>query len=108
CFGVFRIGGGRQTVDLFLDSDVRHHLAADLGEPALPAGDVHEAFFVNLREVAAGIPTVVDDLGRLLRIAEVALHDVRAFDEQEAFGIDAEVGPRFRIDDLNGASRNCA
>ena len=46
------VGGADELFQLFLDLDVRHHLAADLREAAFAAGDVDEAFVVDEGDVA--------------------------------------------------------
>ncbi len=78
------LGRAGQFVQLLLDLDVRHHLAADLAEAAQAVGDLQEAVFVNGRDVAGDIPAVAQHFGGLVRAAKVALHDVGAAHQQQA------------------------
>ena len=51
-----------------------------------------EAVVVDHRDVAGDVPAVVHHLGRLLGLAEVALHHVRALHQQHAGRAERQVG----------------
>ena len=91
-----------EPLDRFLDVEVRHHLAADLGEAAEPAGDFDEAVLVDLGDVAGDVPAVAHHLGGLLRLVEIALHHVGAGHQQHAGRVDRQLLERFGVDDLGG------
>ena len=69
-----------QLIECVFDLNVWYHLATDFRETTLPPGDLNEAFVVNERDVTGHIPTIFDDLRRLLRLAEIPFHHVRATD----------------------------
>src|SRR5262249_46211318 len=77
------LGEIEQLVELLFDLDVRHHLTADLAEAREPVGDGEEAVLIDRREIAGVIPAVAQDLGGLLRLAEIAQHDARSFDFEQ-------------------------
>jgi hypothetical protein len=86
-------------VELFFDAAVRHHLAADLGEAREAVGDAQEAVVVEQRDVARDVPAVAQGLVREVVATEVALHHVRAADEQHARRVGREVDEGVGIDD---------
>ncbi|OQA25608.1 MAG: hypothetical protein BWY59_01709 [Verrucomicrobia bacterium ADurb.Bin345] len=67
----------------FLHADVRHHLAPDLAEAREAVGDRHEPVLVHDRDVAGVVPSVAQHLRGLLRVVEIADHDVRPLDEHQ-------------------------
>ena len=61
---------------------------------------------VELGDVAGDVPAVVHDLGGGLGVVHVALHHVRAFDQQHARRADGERLERFGIDDRDRDARH--
>ena len=94
--------GADRLVEGLLDLAVRDHLAADLGEPGEPPGDLHEPVFINQAEVAGHVPAVAESLPGQVVPVQVALHHVGALDQDHPFrvrgkGLDcAEADERLR------------
>ena len=84
---------------------MRHHLAADLTEATQPIRDRQEAVLVHCRNVTGCVPTVAQHFGGFLRLAKVALHDIRPLDEQEARLTKRERCPGVGIDNARHHAR---
>ena len=75
------------------------HLAADLREAREPVGDRQVAVVVDPGDVAGRVPTILQHLGGQLVAAEVAAHDVRPGDLEEALFAGAERLAAVEVDD---------
>ena len=92
--------GVEERLDLLLDLHVRHHLAADLAEARQPIGDPDEARLVDARDVAGRRTSRRAAPPRCAPDRQVALHAVRAVDEQQPVAADERSFAGFGIDDL--------
>src|SRR5260370_4393600 len=98
-------GGAGQFLQEVLDFDVRHHLAANFAEAAQAVNDAQKTILIHSRNVSGVVPAVAENLGGLLRLVEVAAHDVRAADEQQPRLIHSHRLQRIGVHDLNRDSR---
>src|SRR5262245_55875180 len=90
--------------DLF-DLDMRHHFAADLRESAGAVGDGDEPLRVDPGDVTRHVPAVVHDGRGLFGLVQIALHDIRAPDEEKARMVNPQIDHRIGIDDLGAGAR---
>src|SRR5437763_1366804 len=95
-------------MQLLFDSNVRHHLAADFAESIQPISDLQEAILIDRSDIARVIPSILQDLCRFLRPAQIALHDVWSADEQYSGLADIQVRSigGVRVDDPDTYSRD--
>ena len=91
-----------------LDPQVRHHFPADLREPGEPTRDLEEPVGVEVAEVTRIIPAVLQDLLGLLGPIQIALHDLRPFNQDHPFGAPGQVGLGLRVDGLDGRAGQAA
>ena len=61
-----------------------NHLPADLGEPRQPIGNSNKTLLIESRDVPGDVPAIEKSLAGEIFPAEVALHDIRAANEQHA------------------------
>ena len=105
-------GNTRELMQLFFNFYVRHHLAADLAEPAQTVCDCEKPILVQRRNISRDIPAVAQNFRGLFGPAEVSLHHVRATDQEQPLlpqrerphgrGIhDANTHARKRVADLS-------
>jgi hypothetical protein len=71
-------------VKLFLDADVRHDLAANLAEARDAVRDRDETILIDHSDIAGRVPSVVQHLGCLLGLAQIAAHDIWPFHQQHS------------------------
>src|SRR4029077_8485210 len=89
-----RLGNSLSTPELGLHSARRDVLSArGLEQILLPVGDLQEAVFIKLADVAGFQPTVDQRLPGRLRILEITLEDVVALDKDLAVGCDSDLDP---------------
>ena len=87
--------------DRRLDADMRNHLAGDLGEPAGAVGDLEKPVVVHVTDVTGDVPTPLEHLGGRLGTIQVAHHDLRPLDGDDALVTLGEVDPGVAIDRLD-------
>src|SRR5687767_4735745 len=82
---------GGMTADDAIELRARDVLAAAPDDVFLSRDEEKVTVLVALHEIAGLEPAVVECLFRLLRIAEITLHDDRRLHEELAFLVDADV-----------------
>ena len=93
-------------IDRLLNREMRHHLAADLGKPALAARDRDESLVIQPSDVAGAVPAVADHAGGEIGPVEIALHHIGPGDPQHPLLSDRKFTQSFSIGDLRPGARN--
>ncbi|MEZ6196574.1 MAG: hypothetical protein R3F20_12750 [Planctomycetota bacterium] len=93
------LGDLERRLHRLLDAPVGDHLAAHLREAREAIADLEQTFLVDPSDVAGHVAARAEGLGGPDRIAEIAAHQVRSGDEDQAL---LAVGPGragLRVDD---------
>jgi len=93
--------GLQQFVQLFFDSNVGNHFAADFAEATKAIGDTQEAVFIDGGDIAGVVPAAAKNFCRFFRTIQIANHDIGPANKKQARLIDGKGFAGFRIDDAN-------
>ena len=96
----------QDLVDGAFDQFVRDHFAADLAEPGEPSAERDVTVGIHAPDITGVVPAVLDGLPREFGFAEISLHDGRALDDQETFGVRRQRLAGHGIDDTGADTRH--
>ena len=102
----FPIDHAEFSIDRLLNREMWHHLAADLGKPALAARNRDESLAIQPSDVAGAVPAVADHSCGEIGPVEIALHDIGTSDPQHPLLSDRKFTQSFPIGDLRAGAWN--